>query len=73
MAGDFTKMYRDTVGRPELRSIAIGALYNDLEAAESKGNDKWAKMIKRQLHMLGEGDYRPGYDDGCTPRHDGGL
>jgi hypothetical protein len=54
-----TNAYIATIGNPHKRKIFAEALYKDLEQAESKGNEKWANFIRRELISIGEGDYLP--------------
>lgn len=52
-------LYVQTLGNPELRSLAIGALMGDLERAEKAGKKDtgyWRYLVNT-LHSLGEGDY----------------
>ena len=58
------KAYRDTLGKPELRSAMIGGLHMDLDQARKAGNSRWEKAIERELVSLGEGDIIYGQDDG---------
>lgn len=60
-------MYIQTLGRPELRSLGIEALYGDLERARAQGNQGYERAVTNELHALGEGDYIPGFDDGNGP------
>lgn len=51
----------------------IDELYEKLEVVRAQGNTKLESFITTQLHAQGEGDYIPGFDDGCTPYAYGGI
>ncbi len=57
-------LYRQTIGNPYLRAIAVQALYGDLSRAKSSGHKK---AITNELLALGEGDYSPA-DHGMAPK-----
>lgn len=60
-------MYQQTLGRPNLRGIAVEALYGDLERAKKSGNQGYERFITNELHALGQGDYTP-KDEGMAPK-----
>ena len=63
--GMIKSLYRQTVGNPYIRGIAVGALYGDLSRAKSSGHKRY---IENELNALGEGDFINGYDSGEPPK-----